>query len=78
MREILFSYKKAMDQRYRNIMYHLALGGNCDRCKYWDEVYKAHQAQVELDKVPPSGSSTEVKDEEMLELAESMEVDGTH
>lgn len=58
-------------------MYHFSQGDKCDRCEYWDNMYKAHQAQVEIDNAMPS-VSTEVSDVEMLELAESMEVDGAH
>lgn len=76
-REMLFKLKKEIDQKYRNIMYHFSQGEKCDRCEYWDSMYKAHQAQVEIDNAMPS-VSTEVSDVEMLELAESMEVDGAH
>ncbi|ATV81489.1 NP1 [Rhinolophus pusillus bocaparvovirus 1] len=78
VREIMFRFKKEMDQKYRNIMYHFAMGEACARCKYWDDMYKAYSAQVEVDQVPVSAPPTEVTDQEMLELAESMEVDGAH
>lgn len=60
-REILFEQKKTLDRYYRNMMYHFALGGQCDKCIYWDDVYKKHLANV--DTAPPA----DLTDEEILE-----------
>lgn len=72
-REQLFYFKKTMDKLYRNMMYHFTHAKNCSKCSYWDDVYLKHLAKV--DTHVPTG---EVTDEEMLSVAESMEVDGTH
>nr|WCR62142.1 MAG: NP1 [Parvovirinae sp.] len=75
-REILFQFKKLLDQSYRNMMYHFSLGGNCDKCTYWDEVYKKHLAGIDNDDSdamqcsPPTGGD-EVSDQEMLDLADA-------
>lgn len=53
-----------LDQYYRNMMYHFALGGNCEKCNYWDDVYKKHLANVNT-----VFSPTEISDTEMLEAA---------
>lgn len=72
-REMLFSFKKFIDQKYRNIMYHGMRSENCDKCNYWDNVYLEHLANVES---ACNTSIQDVTDEEMLEAA--MEIDGTN
>lgn len=70
VREILFNFKKYIDQNYRNIMWHFSKGQPCNRCLYWDNVYSEHLAKV------TSVPSQELTDEEMAEVA--MEIDGTN
>lgn len=78
-KEMLFKLKKEIDQKYRNMMWHFSQGGACERCKYWDDMYRAYQAQVETDSQAPSVvPSTEISDVEMLSAVESMEVDGAN
>ncbi|AEM37607.1 NP [California sea lion bocavirus 3] len=72
VREMLFQFKKTMDQKYRNILYHGMRGADCDKCKYWDNVYLEHLANIETNDVVMQ----DISDEEMLSAA--MEVDGTH
>lgn len=72
-KEIMFDFKKGMDQCYRNIMWHFTHTPDCPKCKYWDNVYLQHLAKAD----DPS-NSTEVTDAEMLSLAETMEVDGSN
>lgn len=69
VREILFKYKKDMDQLYRNMLWHFR-NTDCDKCKYWDNVYMQHLAHVQ----PSELQNKELTDEEMLEVA--MEIDG--
>nr|AXF54186.1 NP1 [Porcine bocavirus] len=71
VREILFGLKKVLDQGYRNMMYHFR-HTQCEKCNYWDEVYKMHLANVSPSETEPQ----ELTDEEML--AAAMEVDGAH
>lgn len=66
VREMLFKFKKTMDQQYRNMLWHF-LNTDCEKCTYWDEVYRKHVANVEQ-------SPQEISDEDMLQAA--MEVDG--
>lgn len=68
VREILFEQKKTLDQYYRNMMYHFRLGEKCERCCYWDDVYKKHLANI-----PTTSVSTEISDSEMLEVALSFD-----
>ena len=70
VREILFEYKKHSDQKARNMLWHFRERA-CEKCVYWDDVYKRHIADVK-----PECSQGEVTDEEMVQAA--MEVDGSH
>ncbi|AGL09953.1 hypothetical protein [Bat bocavirus XM30] len=70
VREILFDFKKWIDQSYRNMMWHFKHGQPCARCAYWDDVYGQHLANVKP--VPIQ----DISDEDMLEAA--MEVDGAN
>nr|AOX47656.1 NS1 [Rhinolophus sinicus bocaparvovirus] len=75
-KELLFSIKKDLDQRYRNMLWHFSQGGACERCQYWDNVYQAHQAKVQLER--ELNVVSELTDQEMLEAVEDMEVDGAN
>lgn len=66
VREMLFHFKKTMDQQYRNMLWHFR-NTKCEKCDYWDNVYCKHVANVEQ-------SPQEISDEDMLKAA--MEVDG--
>lgn len=68
VREMLFWFKKTMDQHYRNMMWHF-LYTDCEKCNFWDDVYTKTVAHV--DHVAPQ----ELTDEEMLRAA--MEIDGS-
>lgn len=70
-RNILFDFKKTIDQQYRNMFWHFRNGGECEKCVYWDDVYRMHLANVDSASV----SQPEITDEEMLEAA--MAVDGS-
>lgn len=72
VREMLFSLKRNLDQKYRNIMWHGMRGGHCDKCQYWDNVYMEHLANVNNDDV----IMQEISDEDII--AAAMEVDGTN
>lgn len=72
-REMLFEFKKMLDQCYRNMLWHFARGGYCDKCEYWDNVYLEHLANVDSSN---DVDMQELSDAEMLEAA--MEIDGTH
>nr|QTZ83140.1 MAG: nonstructural protein [Elaphodus cephalophus bocaparvovirus] len=65
VREILFVQKKHLDQYYRNMMYHFRFS-ECNKCTYWDDVYKKHLANVDT-----VSNSTEITDEEMLAAADA-------
>lgn len=67
VREMLFDFKKHIDQKYRNMMYHFSRGGNCSKCEYWDNMYLQHLAQVE------TTPTSEVTDQEMLDMAEQLD-----
>lgn len=71
VREILFEFKKWIDQGYRNMMWHFKNGQPCIRCGYWDDVYGQHLANI-----THTSADQDVTDEEMLESA--MEVDGAN
>lgn len=77
-KELLFGLKKEMDQKYRNMMWHFSQGEPCERCKFWDNVYKAEQARVQLESCINDDVIPEITDQEMLEVAEEMEVDGAN
>lgn len=70
VREELFQLKKTLDQKYRNMLWHFAMGDKCTKCLYWDNVYQQTLANVDTKPEP----EPEVTDQEMLELA--MEIDG--
>lgn len=72
VRELLFSQKKKLDQKYRNMLYHFRHNADCPRCDYWDDVYRKHLAHVS------SQESEEVTDEEMLSAVESMETNASN
>lgn len=71
VREILFEYKKHSDQKYRNMLWHFRERA-CDKCLYWDDVYRRHIAEV---KPENCHLQDEVSDADMVQAA--MEVDGT-
>ncbi|UZV41799.1 MAG: NP1 [Feline bocaparvovirus 4] len=76
-RDILFEFKKNVDFKYRSMMYHFALGEQCNKCNYWDQVYTAHLAHVSIPTIQEDDEEPfEVTDNEMLAVA--MEVDGTN
>nr|QTZ97563.1 NP1 [Porcine bocavirus] len=69
-RELLFTFKRCLDNMYRSMMYHFRFT-ECQKCGYWDDFYRQHLANVTpIETVPPS--SIEVSDVEMLEAVESM------
>ena len=69
-RELLFTFKRCLDNMYRSMMYHFRFT-ECQKCGYWDDFYRQHLANVTpIETVPPS--SLEVSDVEMLEAVESM------
>lgn len=68
-KEILFQFKKEMDQKYRNMMWHF-LNTDCSKCAYWDNVFTRATANVS-----ESPQDNEPTDEECLKAA--MEVDGS-
>lgn len=69
-RELLFTFKRCLDNMYRSMMYHFRFT-DCQKCGYWDDFYRQHLANVTpIETVPPS--SIEVSDVEMLEAVESM------
>nr|AYW35041.1 NP1 [Rodent bocavirus] len=70
VREILFWFKKTIDQQYRNMMWHF-LNTECEKCQFWDDVYRKHIAQVNNE---PAVPIQELTDEEMLQAA--IEMDG--
>lgn len=73
-RELLFLYKRCMDEKYRKMMWHFSQGDPCISCRFWDEKYKNKDE-------PVSHPLPEITDEEMIEAADSveaMEVDGTN
>ena len=70
-RELLFTYKRCLDNMYRSMMYHFRFT-ECQKCPYWDDVYRQHLANVTpIETVPPS-PLPELSDVEMLEAVESM------
>nr|QBA84421.1 MAG: NP1 [Porcine bocavirus 3] len=69
-RELLFTFKRCLDNMYRSMMYHFRFT-DCQKCPYWDDVYRQHLANVTpIETVPPS--PLELSDVEMLEAVESM------
>lgn len=70
-KEILFKFKKDMDQHYRNMFWHFTHCKDCGKCEYWDNVYLQHLARVNT-------PTDLVTDAEMLSAVEEMEVDGAH
>lgn len=66
-KEMLFALKKMLDQKYRNIMYHGMMGGNCHKCKYWDKIYTEYLSSRACN----NESSLEISDQEMLAVMES-------
>lgn len=69
-RELLFTFKRCLDNMYRSMMYHFRFT-ECQKCGYWDDFYRQHLANVTpIETVPPS--SIEVSDVEMLEAVEQM------
>ncbi|QDS02906.1 NP1 [Bocaparvovirus primate3] len=71
VKEILFANKKIMDQKYRNMFWHFRNMPDCNRCDYWDDVYRMHLAKV-------SSQVPDVSDEEMLAAAEVMDSDASN
>nr|QBA84376.1 MAG: NP1 [Porcine bocavirus 3] len=69
-RELLFTYKRCLDNMYRLVSLDTCIAGHL-YCGYWDDFYRQHLANVTpIETVPPS--SIEVSDVEMLEAVESM------
>lgn len=71
-RELMFTYKKTMDQLYRNMMWHFTHAHDCNKCEYWDNVYTMHLAKATVPTV------TELTDAEMLEAVDAMDVNGSN
>lgn len=69
-RELLFSFKKEIDQCYRNMMYHFRHSPQCENCKYWDDVYTRHLAKATEPAYNPcvTQGGDEVTDEEMMDI----------
>ncbi|AVR53751.1 NP1 protein [Rodent bocavirus] len=65
-REMLFKFKKEMDKDYRSMLWHFRFT-ECEKCAFWDEVYKKHMANVHYD--PPQ----ELSDAELLEAVAEIE-----
>lgn len=70
VKELLFFFKKEQDQGYRNMMWHF-LNTECEKCTFWDGVYRTTTANV----TPNDDSFQEVSDEDCLKAA--MEADGS-
>nr|QBA84373.1 MAG: NP1 [Porcine bocavirus 3] len=69
-RELLFTYKRCLDNMYRSMMYHFRFT-ECHKCHYWDDFYRQHLAGVSpIETIPPSSLGD--SDVEMLEAVESM------
>lgn len=67
VREMLFRFKKSMDKDYRSMMWHFRFTG-CEKCDFWDDVYKRHIANVYHE--PPQ----ELTDEELLAAVQETEL----
>lgn len=67
VREMLFRFKKSMDKDYRSMMWHFRFT-ECDKCDFWDDVYKRHIANVYHE--PPQ----ELTDEELLAAVQETEL----
>lgn len=67
VREMLFRFKKAMDKDYRSMMWHFRFT-KCEKCDFWDDVYKRHIANVYHE--PPQ----ELTDEELLAAVQETEM----
>ncbi|AVW82261.1 NP1 protein [Rodent bocavirus] len=67
VREMLFRFKKAMDKDYRSMMWHFKFT-ECEKCDFWDDVYKKHMANVYHE--PPQ----ELTDEELLAAVQETEL----
>ncbi len=67
VREMLFRFKKAMDKDYRSMMWHFKFT-ECEKCDFWDDVYKKHLANVYHE--PPQ----ELTDEELLAAVQETEL----
>lgn len=74
-KELLFNFKKTMDQHYRNMLWHFRRGGECQKCTYWDDVYLQHLAKVQQDQ---TDDSLDISDAEMLSAVEDMEANGAN
>lgn len=74
-REILFKFKKQIDQDYRNMLWHFGRGGYCERCTYWDDVYQQYMAHTQSHLSDLQGSSPiksdDISDAELLAAAEA-------
>nr|AGS15058.1 NP1 [Porcine bocavirus] len=69
-RELLFTYKRCVDNMYRFMMHHCSFKDRQKR-DYWDDMYRQQLAGVTpIEIVPPSVA--ELSDVEMLEAVESM------
>lgn len=66
-KELLFTLKKMLDAKYRNIMYHGMMGGHCHKCKYWDKIYTEYLSSRACNS---NSSSFEISDQEMLAIME--------
>nr|QWQ59405.1 NP1 [Bocaparvovirus sp.] len=67
VREMLFRFKKSMDKDYRSMMWHFKFT-ECEKCDFWDDVYKKHMANVYHE--PPQ----ELTDEELLAAVQETEL----
>lgn len=68
-RECLFKFKQTLDQCYRNMLWHFRYTNNCERCVFWDEVYKRHLAKINDD----NSDCDSITDEDMLKAAEEVD-----
>lgn len=66
-REMLFKFKKAVDKDYRSMLWHFRFT-DCEKCDFWDEMYKKHMANVHHE--PPQ----ELTDEELLAAVQESEL----
>nr|AWW25130.1 NP1 [Porcine bocavirus] len=70
-RELLFTYKRCLDNMYRSMMYHFRFT-ECHKCDYWDNMYRQHLAGVSPPETVAPSSVGELSDVEMLEAVEQM------
>nr|WRQ19898.1 MAG: NP1 protein [Bocaparvovirus sp.] len=66
VREMLFKFKKCTDKDYRSMLWHFRFT-SCEKCDFWDDVYKKHMANVHYD------TPQELTDAELLAAVEEAE-----